>query len=73
MPKSAADAIHLAERCPACRAPLLADLLEDPAGHWLVWCGNGPCTSKAANDGATAVLIDLAIDELRDKIYREQG
>lgn len=54
--------------CPSCNHRF--ETRHDGA-QWLVWCGHGPCKSKAANDGLAARILDEAVKQLVERIEEE--
>ena len=54
--------------CPECVEPLLMKI-ED--GVVVVWCGYGPCRSKAANEGAKAENEEMAVRALAASVMVE--
>ncbi len=57
--------VHL---CPACGKPLS---VKRPAEFVILYCGHGPCPSKAANQGEIARTEDDAFEKLKREIEAE--
>lgn len=56
--------------CPVCNQPLCK--LMAGAGRILLWCGNGPCTSYAANDGESGVTEQEAYDKIKAAVENQK-
>lgn len=56
-------------KCPVCGQPLS---VKKPADFVILYCGNGPCPSKVANDGAIAGTEERAFDELKRQVEAEE-
>lgn len=54
--------------CPVCKQPLLKDKID---GQFEVWCGNGPCPSYTANNGAKGETEEEAFKQLTINIERD--
>lgn len=60
--------MQLTLKCPVCDQPLHAE----PCGeNKLVFCANGPCPSRAANEGGEGFLLEEAYAVLRRKVQCE--
>jgi len=57
--------------CPVCEQPLC--VLPAAAGRVLIWCGWGPCTSMASNDGAMGKTEEEALAQLKRYIDEEDS
>ena len=55
--------------CPSCGTSLRASIY---CQGWLVWCGNGRCTSVAANEGADAENVEKAVRKLKAAVKQEE-
>ena len=57
------------ELCPVCGKPLK---VEYDAGHYIVWCPYGPCSSYAANAGSVGKTLEEAEGKLLERIAKEK-
>jgi hypothetical protein len=58
--------------CPACGNPLSVKTCAPNKREFVIlYCGHGPCKSKAANDGAIAGTEARAFEELKRAINAE--
>lgn len=55
-------------KCPVCGEPLS---VKKPADFVILYCGNGPCSSKAANQGAISGTEADAFEALKRFINDE--
>ena len=56
--------------CPVCGQPLS---VKRPAEFVILWCGYGPCPSKAANEGAIAGTELQAFEQLKRLVNAEDS
>jgi ssDNA-binding Zn-finger/Zn-ribbon topoisomerase 1 len=57
--------------CPVCNEPLLK--VPGAAKRVIMWCGFGPCRSRAANDGASGLSEEEAHEHLKRYIEEEEN
>ena len=56
--------------CPACLKPLSVGF-ELAENQFVAWCGNGPCPSMEANEGAFGRSEEVAMQNLITKLNQE--
>lgn len=59
--------IKLSITCPACNRPLNAEIASADL-DWSVWCGNGKCSNKIAEDGEDAETAEIAANILVKRV-----